>query len=82
MVVGEETPDEGAVSVPKKLTIGYFRGLAQPCITTAEATPRFAIFEAWVPGAMAAAALAYAPKILSIGKNYTIEPNSLKTMEI
>jgi ATPase subunit of ABC transporter with duplicated ATPase domains len=24
-VVGEETPDEGAVSVPKKLTIGYFR---------------------------------------------------------
>src|SRR5258708_13451009 len=24
MVVGEETPDEGAVSVPKKLTIGYF----------------------------------------------------------
>ena len=25
MVVGEETPDEGAVSVPKKLTIGYFR---------------------------------------------------------
>jgi len=25
MVIGEETPDEGAVSVPKKLTIGYFR---------------------------------------------------------
>jgi len=25
MVVGEETPDEGDVSVPKKLTIGYFR---------------------------------------------------------
>src|SRR3954452_22459441 len=25
LVVGEETPDEGAVSVPKKLTIGYFR---------------------------------------------------------
>jgi ATPase subunit of ABC transporter with duplicated ATPase domains len=25
MVVGEEVPDEGAVSVPKKLTIGYFR---------------------------------------------------------
>jgi ATPase subunit of ABC transporter with duplicated ATPase domains len=25
MVVGEETPDEGAVSVPKKLTISYFR---------------------------------------------------------
>src|SRR5207247_9387117 len=25
MVVGEETSDEGAVSVPKKLTIGYFR---------------------------------------------------------
>jgi len=25
MVVGEETPDEGAVSVPKKLTIGCFR---------------------------------------------------------
>jgi ATPase subunit of ABC transporter with duplicated ATPase domains len=23
MVVGEETPDEGAVSAPKKLTIGY-----------------------------------------------------------
>jgi ATPase subunit of ABC transporter with duplicated ATPase domains len=25
IVVGEATPDEGAVSVPKKLTIGYFR---------------------------------------------------------
>jgi ATPase subunit of ABC transporter with duplicated ATPase domains len=25
MVVGEETPDEGDVSVPKKMTIGYFR---------------------------------------------------------
>src|SRR6202043_3113769 len=25
MVVGEEEPDEGEVSVPKKLTIGYFR---------------------------------------------------------
>jgi len=25
MVIGEETPDEGVVSVPKKLTIGYFR---------------------------------------------------------
>ena len=25
MVVSEETPDEGTVSVPKKLTIGYFR---------------------------------------------------------
>src|SRR5438874_1238394 len=25
MVVGEETPDEGVVSVPKKMTIGYFR---------------------------------------------------------
>jgi ATPase subunit of ABC transporter with duplicated ATPase domains len=25
MVMGEETPDEGDVSVPKKLTIGYFR---------------------------------------------------------
>jgi len=25
MVVGEATPDEGAVSVPKKLTIGFFR---------------------------------------------------------
>jgi ATPase subunit of ABC transporter with duplicated ATPase domains len=25
MVVGEETPDEGAVSVPRKLTMGYFR---------------------------------------------------------
>src|SRR5436305_14984053 len=25
MVVGEEEPDEGEVSVPKRLTIGYFR---------------------------------------------------------
>lgn len=25
MAVGEETPDEGDVSIPKKLTIGYFR---------------------------------------------------------
>src|SRR5436309_1031573 len=25
MVVGEETPDEGEVSVPKRVTIGYFR---------------------------------------------------------
>src|SRR5271165_1911337 len=25
MIVGEEDPDEGVVSVPKKLTIGYFR---------------------------------------------------------
>jgi ATPase subunit of ABC transporter with duplicated ATPase domains len=25
MIVGEETPDEGEVSVPKKLSIGYFR---------------------------------------------------------
>src|SRR5213075_1871161 len=25
LVVGEETPDDGEVSVPKKLTIGYFR---------------------------------------------------------
>src|SRR5579864_3340273 len=25
MVVGEETPDEGAVTVPKRLTVGYFR---------------------------------------------------------
>ena len=25
MIVGEETPDEGDVSVPRKLTIGYFR---------------------------------------------------------
>jgi ATPase subunit of ABC transporter with duplicated ATPase domains len=25
MIVGEETPDEGEVSVPRKLTIGYFR---------------------------------------------------------
>src|SRR6202140_1189408 len=25
MVVGEEDPDDGEVSVPKKLTIGYFR---------------------------------------------------------
>src|SRR6187200_2274506 len=25
MIVGEETPDEGEVSVPKRLTVGYFR---------------------------------------------------------
>ena len=25
MIVGEEVPDEGDVSVPKKLTVGYFR---------------------------------------------------------
>jgi len=25
MILGEETPDDGTVSVPKKLTIGYFR---------------------------------------------------------
>src|SRR5579859_2494806 len=25
MIVGEESPDEGEVSVPKRLTIGYFR---------------------------------------------------------
>src|SRR5678815_1093844 len=25
MIVGEEMPDEGDVSVPKKITIGYFR---------------------------------------------------------
>src|SRR3954453_19227801 len=25
MVIGEESPDDGDVSVPKKLTIGYFR---------------------------------------------------------
>ncbi len=25
MIVGEETPDEGEVSVPRKLTVGYFR---------------------------------------------------------
>src|SRR5437016_13571356 len=25
MIVGEERPDEGEVSVPKRLTIGYFR---------------------------------------------------------
>src|ERR1041385_2392610 len=25
MIVGEESPDEGEVSVPKKLTLGYFR---------------------------------------------------------
>jgi len=31
MVVGEETPDEGAVSVPKKLTIGYFRQDVEEC---------------------------------------------------
>jgi ATPase subunit of ABC transporter with duplicated ATPase domains len=31
MVVGEETPDEGAVSVPRKLTIGYFRQDVEEC---------------------------------------------------
>src|SRR5688572_442730 len=25
MVVGEEAPDEGDVSIPRKLTVGYFR---------------------------------------------------------
>src|SRR3984885_11600783 len=25
MAIGEETPDDGGVSIPKKLTIGYFR---------------------------------------------------------
>jgi len=25
MIMGEETPDEGEVSIPKKLTVGYFR---------------------------------------------------------
>src|SRR5205085_4525189 len=25
MIVGEESPDDGEVSVPKKITIGYFR---------------------------------------------------------
>src|SRR5260221_11388652 len=25
MIMGEEVPDEGDVSVPKKLTVGYFR---------------------------------------------------------
>ena len=25
MAIGEESPDEGDVSVPKKVTIGYFR---------------------------------------------------------
>src|SRR5215467_7047501 len=25
LITGEETPDEGEVSVPKKLTLGYFR---------------------------------------------------------
>src|SRR6188508_1939681 len=25
MIVGEETPDEGEVSVPRRLTVGYFR---------------------------------------------------------
>src|SRR6266571_246637 len=25
MIVGEESPDDGEVSVPKRLTIGYFR---------------------------------------------------------
>ena len=40
MVVGEETPDEGSVSVPKKLTIGSSRfrrdhrdgGVPHPCV--------------------------------------------------
>jgi ATPase subunit of ABC transporter with duplicated ATPase domains len=30
MVVGEETPDEGTVSVPKKLTVGCFRQYRHP----------------------------------------------------
>jgi ABC-type polysaccharide/polyol phosphate transport system ATPase subunit len=34
MVVGEETPDEGAVSIPKKLTIGYFRLDGFRCLTS------------------------------------------------
>ena len=25
MIVGEETPDDGAISIPKKLSVGYFR---------------------------------------------------------
>ena len=25
MIVGEESPDEGDVSVPRRLTVGYFR---------------------------------------------------------
>src|SRR5438132_11563181 len=25
MIIGEEVPDEGDISVPKKLTVGYFR---------------------------------------------------------
>src|SRR5437899_3878461 len=25
LITGEETPDEGEVSIPKKLTVGYFR---------------------------------------------------------
>ncbi len=25
MIVGEEAPEDGEVSVPKKLTVGYFR---------------------------------------------------------
>ena len=25
MIVGEESPDDGAVTLPKKLTVGYFR---------------------------------------------------------
>src|SRR6267143_1480155 len=29
MIVGEETPDEGEVSVPKRLTIGYWPGSAR-----------------------------------------------------
>src|SRR5687768_3741033 len=25
MITGEEVPDEGSISIPKKLTVGYFR---------------------------------------------------------
>jgi hypothetical protein len=34
MVVSEQTPDEGAVSVSKKLTIGYFRRDGFGCPTS------------------------------------------------
>jgi hypothetical protein len=39
MIVGEESPDEGDISMPKKLTVGYFtirtsrRWLAARCST-------------------------------------------------
>jgi ATPase subunit of ABC transporter with duplicated ATPase domains len=53
MVVGEETPDEGAVSVPKNLTIGYFRQDVeemqgrQSWMKRSPGAPGFAVFETW-----------------------------------